>query len=774
MNTRNIILSVSFLIVGLILGAVILYLLTPETSSIISNTNPDTQNLDSSALQSAKLSQFSSYDSLKNFLKTKTSSNQGYGNALSKSSVMSEAVMSFDSSSGAGAAVPQSPSASSYSSTNIQVEGVDEPDITKNDGKYIYTISGNNLVIAEVYPAEDMKILSKIKIEGVRDLFINKDKLIVFSQIYSYIPYSNVRCLGLEYCGGTSTSSNFVNIYDVSDKSNPELVQNISIEGNYNSARMIGDYVYLVSTKDVYNDEPIFPLCKVNGREIDFGLSDLYYAPYHDESYVFTSVSSINTQKEEFNNKIFLTGYTSTIYVSQNNIYITSTDYMDYENYREEIVKKAILPIVNDEIKSKINDVLLSDISGYEKFNEAGKIVEDYYNSLSEQEKSSFNETLTGQVKKARIELEKQRYKTVIYKVLVDKDKVDFIGKGEVLGTVLNQFSMDEYNGNLRIATTSGNSWWWFGERINSSNNLYVLDKDLKQIGAIEDLASGETIYSARFVGDRAYMVTYRRVDPLFVIDLSDAQPEVLGYLKITGVSNYLHPYDENHIIGIGQDSTEDGRLLGMKISLFDVSDVSNPVEKAKILIGDRGTSSEALYDHKAVLFDKDKNLLVVPISLYEADKSKQVYEWSYTELTWQGAYVLNIDLTGITLRGKISHYSEYSPKYGAASSDPVGYIRDIGGNKWTKVKADSWKSVNNKYYDEWGVSDDDIDLMKGGINYKSYMYDYEYAIKRSLYMDDVLYTISPSKIKANNLETIQEIKSLDLGFEGNSYNSYY
>jgi inhibitor of cysteine peptidase len=772
MNLRNIILPVSFLIIGLIIGAAALYILMPEKSGVVSTDNPSVTNVNPSALQSAKLGQFSSYNELKNFLKIKSGDNsQGYSNSNMLSKSLSAESMAADAS---GGTAPQSPSASSYSHTNIQVEGVDEPDIVKNDGKYIYTVSGENVVIANAYPTDNMEISSKIQIKGVRDLFINKDKLIVFSEINDYIPYSNVRCLGLEYCGGTSASSSFVNIYDVSDKKNPKLVQNISIEGNYNSARMIGDYVYLISTKPVYNDEPVFPLCKVNGREIDFGISDLYYAPYHDSSYVFTSVSSINTQKEEFSNKMFLTGYTSTIYASENNIYITSMDYMDYEKYEEEIVKMAILPIVSDDIKSRINDVLGSDISGYKKFDEAGKIVEEYYNSLPEAERQSFNSTLMDHVKDARIELEKQRYKTVVYKVSIDKDKVDFIGKGEVPGRVLNQFSMDEHDGTLRIATTTGNQWWWFGERINSTNNLYVLDEDLNQAGSVEDMAPGETIYSVRFVGDRAYMVTYRQVDPLFVIDLSTTQPKVLGYLKVTGVSDYLHPYDENHIIGIGKDATEDGRFMGMKISLFDVSDVTNPKEISKVIIGDRGTSSEALYDHKAFLFDKDKNLLVIPVTLYELDKSKPINEWSYGELTWQGAYVFNIDLSGITEKGKITHYSEYVAKYGAAENDPIGYVRMINGEEWKKVKENSWKSQGSRYYNDWGVSDDDIDRMKGGINYESYLYDYEYTIKRSLYMDDTLYTISPSTIMANDLNTIQEINAVDLGYESGQYNYYY
>jgi hypothetical protein len=210
-------------------------------------------------------------------------------------------------------------------------------------------------------------------------------------------------------------------------------------------------------------------------------------------------------------------------------------------------------------------------------------------------------------------------------------------------------------------------------------------------------------------MGDKAYMVTFRQVDPLFVIDLSDPEnPEVLGELKITGYSDYLHPYDENHIIGIGKEATDSGRFQGLKVSLFDVSDVGNPLEVAKIEIGARGTSSDALYDHKAVLFDKGRNLLVLPVDLYEEGNDTDVgfAPWAYGKFVWQGAYVLDISPDGIEKRGMITHRDD--------DSSSEGYIRQ-----------------------------------------------YESSIRRTLYMDDVLYTLSEAKVKANNLGSLGEIKEV-------------
>jgi len=172
---------------------------------------------------------------------------------------------------------------------------------------------------------------------------------------------------------------------------------------------------------------------------------------------------------------------------------------------------------------------------------------------------------------------------TLVYRIELNQEQVNILSEGTVSGYVLNQFSMDEYSGYFRIATTTNNfNWRTFAEEATSKNNVYVLDMNLDVVGELEDLAPGEQIYSARFMGDRLYLVTFRNIDPLFVIDLSNpTAPTVLGQLKVTGYSGYLHPYDENHIIGIGKETEYEAKedfswYQGVKISLFDVSDVSN------------------------------------------------------------------------------------------------------------------------------------------------------------------------------------------------------
>ncbi len=194
---------------------------------------------------------------------------------------------------------------------------------------------------------------------------------------------------------------------------------------------------------------------------------------------------------------------------------------------------------------------------------------------------------------------------TSIYRVKLNGLQLTFEAQGSVPGSVLNQYSMDEYSGNFRIATN------WYGE--TQISNVYILNPELSVTGKLEGLAPNENLHSVRFMGNKCYLVTFQKTDPLFVIDLSQPNnPTVLGELKIPGYSDYLHPYDESHLIGVGKEAVEaqEGDFAwyqGLKIALFDVGDVSNPKQLSNYVIGDRGTDSAALVDPKAFLFDKSK-----------------------------------------------------------------------------------------------------------------------------------------------------------------------
>jgi uncharacterized secreted protein with C-terminal beta-propeller domain len=293
---------------------------------------------------------------------------------------------------------------------------------------------------------------------------------------------------------------------------------------------------------------------------------------------------------------------------------------------------------------------------------------------------------------------------TSIYRVRVEGTQLTFEAKGSVPGQLLNQYSMDEYNGHFRVATN------WRKE--SQMNNVYVLNMSMAIVGKLEGLARNENLHSVRFMGDKCYLVTFQKVDPLFVIDVSQpTNPRVLGELKIPGYSDYLHPYDDTNLIGVGKETVaaEDDRAFyqGLKLSLFDVSNVNNPTQLAKYVIGDRGTDSLALTEPKAFLFDKSRRLLVIPVNLAVIDVPESEREsWTYGKLVWQGAYVFDVTLEGgFVLKGTVTHLDD---------------------------SAFYWQSEA-----QW--------------------------ITRSLYIENTLYTVSNAEVKLNSLTNLAEIAKIDL-----------
>lgn len=298
--------------------------------------------------------------------------------------------------------------------------------------------------------------------------------------------------------------------------------------------------------------------------------------------------------------------------------------------------------------------------------------------------------------------------KTAIFKFQLNQGTAAYAGKGEVDGTLLNQFAMDEHNGHLRVATTTRELQ---GSGTNQSrNHLFIFDESLKKAGEIRDIAPGESIFSIRFMGDRGYMVTFKKVDPLFVFDLKDPKkPAILGKLKIPGYSDYLHPYDENHVIGFGKDAVEakEGDFAyyqGLKMALFDITDVNHPKEKFVEIIGDRGTDSELLYNHKALLFSNEKNVIAFPVTLMELPLGASNADGTaHGQFSFQGAYVFGLDLEqGFTLKKRISHLSDkdmVKSGYWPDERKTVKRILYIGSNLYTvsqtKIQAHDFKQFN-------------------------------------------------------------------------------
>lgn len=569
---------------------------------------------------------------------------------------------------------PASPSATSaeanadYSQTNVQVDGVDEADSAKTDGSFIYQISSSRVLISDISNPSAPKLAATLEYppaEGFypQELYVDEGHLIVIGQSSIAIPMqvdaSNEKAspdsvnspdakMGIMPQRPMRTSVQ-TRIYELDGSGHPKLTRETELEGGYISSRKIDSALYVVTTKynNIYyaNDfEPTYSDSTITGDPRTVPLGNIRYFPESPDTSTLL-IGAIDLDRPSQEMQVSAyLGSGQTIYASAKHLYVTISKYVP---------------------------------SG-----------------------------------------ETFRQETQVYKFRLDQGNIVYVGEGTVPGTILNQFAMDEYEGYFRIATTKGDMWG-SGES-KSTNNVYVLDEQLKTVGTLENLAPGERIYSTRFLGGRAYMVTFRNVDPLFAIDLRNpAKPTVLGQLKIPGYSDYLHPYDENHIIGFGKGTVElpskgfgseetIAFYQGMKIALFDVSDVSHPKEMFKEMIGDRGTSSELLYNHKALLFSKAKSLMAFPVELMEIKDKKPIEQGgfpAYGQFTYQGAYVYHIDLNkGFTLQGRITHLTQ-------------------------------------------------DDLSKSG----QYGFDYAKSVRRILYAGDTLYTLSDSMLKANEMSSLRE-----------------
>ncbi|MEM2970990.1 MAG: beta-propeller domain-containing protein [Candidatus Bathyarchaeia archaeon] len=505
-----------------------------------------------------------------------------------------------------------------YSTTNVQVAGVDEADIVKTDGTYIYLIANNSVFILKAYPPDEAQMLSKITFNNsyLKGIFINSegDRLVVLGS--SYIFPSSVFSPYWYWC--PVNVKTFIYVYDISNKASPVMKREFAISGSYFSSRMIGEYVYAVVSQPVYiiYDTVILPKTYSKGEIEEIEASQIYYSETSDDSYAFTTVVALNMLKDEEkpNTLTVMMGGTSNMYVSLNNIYVT---FHGWNN------------------------------------------------------------------------------QTSIYRIRIENKTLTCEAEGKVPGRELNQFSMDEYNNHFRIATTI----FVNGTR---QNNLYIFDMNLSMIGKLENItyAFNEQLDSARFIGDRCYLATsvvqVVPRDPFLVINVADpSNPEVLGFLKIPGFTRYLHPYNENHVIGVGRD--ENSRV---KISIFDVSNVSAPIEIDKYVVEGIWSDTPVLTDHKAFLFDKSKELLVIPVSI-----SLIPLSISLKEASWQGVYVFNINITlsdKLVLKGNVTH-------------------QEVG----------VWNS--------------------------------NYWIQRALYIDNVLYTTSNAKLKMNSLEDLEFINEVEL-----------
>lgn len=434
-----------------------------------------------------------------------------------------------------------------FSNTTEQVEGVAEADIVKTDGKYIYYLIGNELVVFKA-GGENSTLISRVtlkkdKSDTFGDMFLKGNRLILL-QPNDYNGYGNFVT---------------VIIYDISDPESPKEIAVSKQEGSYNSARMVGEHMYLISNchinaSTIDKDDPttFVPVTEINGVYKAVPADSIYR--YEEEEYTtqYTVVGAFNYKDGTLSDTASLLGGTDNIYCSQGNIILANTTYNN--NHGAE--------------------------GSYSQNN------------------------------------------TTVSRLEIKDGLIEYKATGEVEGTLENQFFIDEHKGYFRFVTTATIATQKTQKFENTKSEiisyssetsacLTVLDSELKKTGEIKNLAQGERVYSARFMGDIAYFVTFRQTDPLFSADLSDpANPKILGELKIPGFSEYMYPYGDGLLLGFGKDADErTGRTTYLKLSMFDINDPANVTEQDKTIVVGYYYST-ALENHKAMLVSTTKNLI--------------------------------------------------------------------------------------------------------------------------------------------------------------------
>ncbi|PID70695.1 hypothetical protein CSB37_01260 [bacterium DOLZORAL124_38_8] len=556
------------------------------------------------------------------------------------------------------------------SRTNVQEFGVDEADIVKNDAHHIYMIKDNTIRIIKTENGTLTPIASvNIDEEDFRprELYVDHNTLTV---IGSYevdetkdknIETEKEPLIDDVVSAVFGTAHAMIRpdyysryqqmtaavVFDITNRTHPKQKRMVSVEGNYTNSRKIGDVVYLITNK--YNN--------------------WYYdgpiRPFALPKFVDTAQKS--------DREIIKCG----------NIHYVP--HFERPNY-------LIIAAVNtNDMKQKVGREMIVG-SGHQLY-------------------ASLKSLYITRNKYGHWYQPDHAPTTEIYKFGLDKTNIKFAGQAEVKGTVLNQFSMSEdANGFFRIATQEGNK----GARMT------ILNKDLKETGHLKHIASGERLKSARFMGNKGYLVTFKNVDPLFVLDLNPSNPQILGKLKIPGWSDYLHPYKENYLIGIGKEvspaAEQKKRLtgadvLGVKLSIFDVSDLNNPKEIWKTVIGDQNSYTEALHNHKAFLFDAQENVLALPMTVQKKDGPKRKH-WQPTKTVYKGAYVYNVSLNdGFKLRGRATHY-------------PNNY----------------WNQKSNRRHG-----------------------NHDFDIQRIMFMGDYFYTIAPNTVASHTWKDVKKQAQITL-----------
>jgi len=558
------------------------------------------------------------------------------GPVIMRDMAMAETTAAADSGvapTASGAAAPQA--GVDYSGTNLQELGVDEPDIVKTDGKRIVAISNNTLFVVDATGAEPrLAGRTTIDVGWANDMFLYGDKVLVMAYGDSYATPMMDQPIGGDpghYVPSTPTTT-LVEI-DISNIERPAVERVMHVDGSEVSARMVDGTVRLVVSS--YPTGLKFQYPDTNGLKAE-------------------------RDAEAYNRQVVLD---STI--------DNWVPYYIVEDSRGNVLHEGSLLDCSsahhpDEFSGiEMLNVVTIDMAGQMAIKDAvgvlasGNIV---YSSDKAMYIASEAWRNWGALTDAETEDAINNHQTDIHKFdISNPDKTTYVATGRVDGFMLSQWSMDEYQGNLRVATTSSPDWW-SGTTRNAESFVTVLEEkngELAEVGRVGGLGDGERIYAVRFFDDVGYVVTFQQTDPLYTIDLSDpANPAVVGELELLGYSAYLHPVGDGLLLGVGQDATDEGRTLGTQVSLYDVSDPAHPTRIQNYTF-DNGYSSVE-WDHHAFLYWPQTGLTVIPVSAYNWD------EKTGAESGFVGAVALRVTKDGIEEVGRITHTPEGvdSPDY--------------------------------------------------------------------------------------------------------------
>lgn len=527
-------------------------------------------------------------------------------------------------------------SGGNFTGTNVQEKGVDESDVIKTNGQHVFVGVPGGIDIFAV-AAKSLKHLAFVDL-GLNNQYGYQSSPTLFLEENRLISLASVN------------DETIVTVINISNIDNPTMETEKNLPGWYSQARLIDNVLHIVFTTNM--NTPVIAQPSITWEE---------QRNYCDGDPV--AIDHVEQAISEAEDK----GATTIAAVNL-----------------EDTLPKALLDEIKENDCSMIYYEVSPETEKTQDTKETSSFDIGYYNNqqLTGLYSLAFSGQLVEQVSylqgssaqvyasTSSVYFTTEAYDqdaTGVHRFAVSEGNTlhSYVGSNAIPGHIINQFSMGEYEGSFRIATTTG--WAWDDAATQSGNHVYLLDSrdpGLKITGKIENMAPGEQIYSSRFIGNRGYVVTFKKIDPLFVLDLSDVNnPVIAGELKIPGFSTYLHPFNENYLIGLGKDADDQGDFAwfqGLKLSLFDVSDPKNPIEVDNILIGGRGSDSVALYDHHAFTLNNQTNQLALPVSIYSETEGGS----DYGDFEYMGVNLYKVSTGGFTTEATIKLETENEGYY--------------------------------------------------------------------------------------------------------------